>query len=115
MKKQKTIAKKWKISKLKDHPQQAALFGDVSEPELKALVKKIQKEGFRDPVEIQSDGTIITGHQRVRAAKVLGWTEIDVEIRSDLEAAGPEAVEQHFISDNFIRRQLSQLARHTQA
>jgi ParB/RepB/Spo0J family partition protein len=69
------------------------------------------KHGLRQPVEILSDGTIITGHQRVRAGKVLGWKEIEVVVRTDLEEAGPSAVEAHFLSDNLIRRQLSPLGR----
>lgn len=107
----KQSVRKWKIDRLKDHPQQAAIFGDVPDEEMNALVEDMRKHGLRDPVEILPDGTIVCGHQRVRAAKVLGWKEIEVVVREDLAAAGPAAVETYFVEDNFVRRQLSPLAR----
>lgn len=105
------VGVKWKIARLKDHPQQAAMFGDVSEGELDALAADIRAHGLRHPVEVLPDGTVVGGHQRVRAAKKLGWKEIAVVVRRDLAAAGESAVEAHFIGDNFHRRQLTPLAR----
>lgn len=107
---QRTVTK-WMIAKLKDHPRQAEMFGDVDEGELTALAENMQKRGQRDPVEITPDGTVVAGHQRVRAAKRLGWKEIEVVVRHDLAAGGEAAVEEHFLEDNFVRRQLSPLAR----
>ena len=107
---QQTVTK-WKIGKLRDHPRQAEMFGDVDEEELKALVENMDKRGQRDPVHVTPDGIVIAGHQRVRAAKRLGWKEIDVVVRHDLVAGGEAAVEEHFLEDNFVRRQLSPLAR----
>ncbi|MHC4401375.1 MAG: ParB/RepB/Spo0J family partition protein, partial [Planctomycetota bacterium] len=57
-------------------------------------------------VEILPDGTIIAGHQRVRAATKLGWTEIRCWVRNDLAEAGDEAIEVRLIQDNVNRRQL---------
>lgn len=105
------MATRWKIAKLKDHPRQAEMFGDVDEEELKALAENMDKRGQRDPVHVIPDGTVVAGHQRVRAAKRLGWTEIDVVVRHDLAAGGEAAVEEHFLEDNFVRRHLSPLAR----
>jgi ParB/RepB/Spo0J family partition protein len=87
------------------------MFGDVAEAELAALVESMSVNGLQTPIEITPDGVIITGHQRVRAAKRLGWTTIDVVIRTDLAEQGPAAIEARFIEDNFVRRQLSPLAR----
>jgi ParB-like chromosome segregation protein Spo0J len=47
----------------------------------------------------------------VRAAKRLGWTEIVVVVRADLDAAGPAAAEAFVITSNSDRRQLSLLGR----
>lgn len=102
---------RWKLFKLKAHPQQTVMFDDLPEVELLALADDIQKNGLRHPVEILPCGTIIAGHQRVRAARYLEWTEIDVIIRRDLASKGAGAVEAHLIRDNFTRRQLSPLAR----
>ena len=102
---------KWKIAKLTEHPQQAAMFGDVDETELAALAEHMRKHGQRDPVEITSSGVIIAGHQRVRAAGRLGWKEVAVIVRHDLEAEGPDAVDRHLVESNFVRRQLGPLAK----
>lgn len=102
---------RWKLAKLKPHPRQASMFDDLPEVELEALAEDIAANGLRHPVEILPDGTIVAGHQRCRAAKHLGWTEIDVIIRHDLAAQGDDAVEAHFIRDNFTRRQLTPLGR----
>lgn len=110
-KQKKNIAKKWPINKLKPHPRQAPVFGDLPDEELQLLIADIEKRGLRDPIHILPDGTIICGHQRVRAARHLDWTEIDAIVRYDLESAGAAAVEEEFIKDNFVRRQLSPLAR----
>jgi ParB-like chromosome segregation protein Spo0J len=87
------------------------MFGDVSEPDLAALTARTKKDGLRDPVEILPNGTILDGHQRVRAAKRLGWKVIDVVVRADLDAAGPDAAEAYAIESNLDRRQLSLLGR----
>ncbi|MBA4192848.1 MAG: hypothetical protein C0467_33215 [Planctomycetaceae bacterium] len=87
------------------------MFGDVDDAELEALAENMETHGLRDPVEVTPDGTVIAGHQRVRAAKRLGWKEINVIVRYDLAGEGPEAVERHFVETNFIRRQLGPLAR----
>lgn len=102
---------RWPLTKLQDHPEQAALFGDVSDEELDQLAAHMQAHGQQHPVEILSDGTIIAGHQRVRAARKLGWQEIDVVIRRDLEEAGDAAVQGRLIADNLVRRHLSPLVR----
>lgn len=99
----------WKLTKLKPHPRQATMFDDLPEVELLALAEDIKANGLRHPVEILPDGTIVAGHQRCRAAKHLKWTEIDVVVRHDLAEQGDDAVEAHFIRDNFTRRQLTPL------
>ena len=101
------------IADLRDHPQQAAMFGDASDAELAALAADMKKKkGLDYPVEIlPSSNIVVKGHQRIRAAKLLGWTEIDVIERHDLEAAGDAAAEEEFIKDNALRRQLGPLAK----
>jgi ParB family chromosome partitioning protein len=105
------LSQKWKLARLKGHPQQAAMFGDVSDEELQALAEDMRAHGQRDPVEVLPDGTVLTGHQRIRAARLLGWAVITVVVRHDLAEAGPAAQEQHLINDNLLRRHLSPLGR----
>ena len=97
------------LADLRPHPSQAAMFTDLSEIEIKALANDI-KIRLNFPVEITQDGVIICGHQRVRAAQLLGWESILCWVRDDLEEQGDAAVEARLIEDNFDRRQLSQLA-----
>lgn len=108
---QKKKATKWKISKLKKHPLQDEYFGDVPDAELEALAADMRQRGQRQPVEILPDGTIVAGHQRVRAAKLLGWREVEVIIRDDLPEQGEAEVESELIRDNLLRRFLPGLAR----
>jgi ParB family chromosome partitioning protein len=107
----KASAKQWALKKLREHPQQAQLFGDVLDEDLAALAEHMDKHGQQDAIEILPDGTIISGHQRVRAARTLGWKVIEVIVRHDLAEAGPAAVEARLIDANFVRRQLSPLGR----
>ena len=102
---------KWKISKLTQHPEQAAIFDDLPDKPLKPLADRMAKNGQREPVQIRPNGTIITGHQRVRAAKLLNWMEIDVVVRYDLEKEGEAAIEAHFLEDNLFGRQPTRLPR----
>ena len=95
----------WPIDQLTPHPKQAEYFGDLSSSELEALKASISRNGLESPVHVLPDGVIIKGHQRVRACRELGRTEIEVMIRHDLAGAAA-AVEREMIGDNLDRRQL---------
>lgn len=97
---------KKELVSLKPHAKQNALFCELPEQAIQRLAEDIACHGLQNPVQILSDGTIICGHQRVAAAKSLGWEEIDVVIRSDLEEQGEKAIEEALIGDNLHRRQL---------
>jgi len=100
----------WPIRKLKPHPRQADTFPDLSEPDLAALAADMAANGLQHPVEILPTGTILAGHQRVRAARTLGWKTIAVVVRHDL-AADEAAATAYFLADNLNRRQLSPLGK----
>jgi ParB-like chromosome segregation protein Spo0J len=70
----------------------------------------MERNGQLQPIEILLDGTIICGHKRVAAARLLGWEDILVWVREDL-ADKPAEVERRLIEDNLNRRQLGPLAR----
>jgi hypothetical protein len=98
------------VNSLKPYPLQAEMFGDLSQPELDSLAADIKKNGLRDEIEILPSGTIIAGHQRLRAVKLLGWKKVDCWIRDDLAEQGEVAIEGRFIEDNLNRRHLTKLA-----
>ena len=98
------LLQKWCITRLKVNVGQGTFYGDMPEVELNALVADIDKNGLRQPIEILPDGTIIDGHQRRRAAEVLGWTHIDVIVRYDLADKTDADRELAFLKSNHLRR-----------
>jgi ParB-like chromosome segregation protein Spo0J len=92
----------WPIRRLKKHPQQDALFPELPDAEFEAFKQDMQLRKQQKPIEILPDGTIVAGHQRVRAAKALGWTEVEVVVRHDLAQRGEDAIVAHLIRDNLI-------------
>ena len=101
---------KWEIADLKPHPRQAELLGDAAGHEIVEHADSLRRDGLLHPVEILSDGTIISAHRRTAAAGIVGWEEIEVTVRDDLAAQGAEAVERRLIEDNLDRRQMGPLA-----
>jgi ParB-like chromosome segregation protein Spo0J len=62
-----------------------------------AVAKSIQTFGFRQPIVVDSDGVIIVGHTRLKAAQLLGMTEVPVHVAHDLT---PEQVRAYRLADN---------------
>ncbi|MCC6421223.1 MAG: ParB N-terminal domain-containing protein [Gemmataceae bacterium] len=100
----------WPISRLRPHPRQADLCHDLCKEDVEELARDLDANGQRVPVEVLPDGTILCGHQRVRALLLLGRKRVWVVVRYDL--AGDEvAAELRLIEDNLHRRQHSALDR----
>ena len=99
------------LDALAPHPRQAELFGDPTDADVAALAADIAKRGLQDPVEVTPDNVIVSGHTRVRAARLLGWADVRCVVRHDLAAAGPKAVFAHLVGSNTARRHMSRLAR----
>jgi ParB/RepB/Spo0J family partition protein len=97
------------VADLRPHPRQAVYFPAASEHEVKELAADMKGNGQLTPIEILPDNTIIAGHKRTEAARLLGWTEVRVWVREDL-ANDPVAVERRVIEDNLFRRQLGPIA-----
>jgi hypothetical protein len=103
--------RKVKILDLKTHPRQRHLFAEPSFAEIELLANDMRVHGLKHPIEVLPDGTVLCGHSRVEAAKFLQWEEIDAIVRHDLVGASDLEVEQHMITDNYLRRQLRPLER----
>lgn len=95
------------IADLKPHPLQAEAFANLSDADTDALKDDIAENGLQNPIEILSVGTVVCGHQRLRACERLGWTHVTCWMREDLEKRGAYAVIQRLLDDNSHRRQLS--------
>jgi len=59
---------------------------------VEAVASAIKRFGFRVPVLAKSDGTLIDGHLRVKAAKHLGMEEVPVVLCDDLSEADIKAL-----------------------
>lgn len=65
----------------------------MSDEQLSAVVKNIEKFGFIVPVVLNKDGVIIDGHHRYLAAKQLGMKEV-LAVRLDLEDVDARMLQQ---------------------
>ena len=55
------------------------------------MVACIKEFGFRIPIVAKSDGSVVDGHLRLKAAKKLGLKEVPVVIADDLSEAQVKA------------------------
>ena len=97
------------VGSLKRHPKQAEFFGDLSDVEIQQLADDMDRNGQLMSIEISPNDVLISGHQRLAAAKRLGWTHIRCWVREDLAEQGEEAIEARLLEDNQHRRQMTKL------
>jgi DNA modification methylase len=69
----------------------------INDQAVDAVVESLRQFGFRQPIVIDSDGVIIAGHTRWKAAKKLGLARVPVHVATDLT---PEQVKAYRIADN---------------
>jgi ParB-like chromosome segregation protein Spo0J len=84
----------WEISKLKPFEKNAKLH---PEEQIDEICASIRKFGYRKPIEILADGTIINGHGRTMACKKLGLSNIPAIVIDDMSDAEIRA---YRIADN---------------
>jgi hypothetical protein len=68
---------KRKLSDLKPHPNNPRQF---TEKGMKDLENSIKSIGFMQPININQDGTILSGHARTLKLKEMGEIEVDVYV-----------------------------------
>jgi len=62
-----------------------------------AVAASLKEFGFKQPIVVDTDGVIIAGHTRWKAAKKLGLAKVPVHVAKDLS---PEQVKAYRIADN---------------
>ena len=62
-----------------------------------AVAESIRQFGFRQPIVVDTEGVIVCGHTRYKAAQKLGLTEVPVHVATDL---APEQIRAYRIADN---------------
>ena len=90
------------INVLKPHPRNNEFFDDLNGEEFERLKNSIRDEKIYNDILVSPDMTIISGHQRVRAAKELGMKLVPIKIDEDLQDDNSKL--RALISNNFGRR-----------
>ena len=90
------------IDVLKPHPRNNEFFDDLNGEEFERLKNSIRDEKIYNDILVSPDMTIISGHQRVRAAKELGMKLVPIKIDEDLQDENAKL--RALISNNFGRR-----------
>lgn len=90
------------IGVLKPHPKNSEFFDDLDGEEFERLKNSIRDEKIYTDILVSPDMTIISGHQRVRAAKELGMILVPIKIDEDLQDEKSKL--RALISNNFGRR-----------
>ena len=71
----------------------------VNDGAVDAVAASISEFGFKVPIVIDSDGVIVTGHTRLKAARKLGLDSVPCIVASDLS---PEQVKAFRLADNRV-------------
>lgn len=69
-----------KIEKLKFDDEINELVPEMNEDEWNNFLTSVEKEGIRQPIDVNKDMTIIDGRHRVKASKELGVTELQARV-----------------------------------
>jgi ParB-like chromosome segregation protein Spo0J len=81
------------LSELKPYPNNPRVNDDAVD----AVAKSLREYGFRQPIVVDSDGVIICGHTRFKAAQKLGLAKVPVHVATDLT---PGQIRAYRIADN---------------
>ena len=68
-----------------------------NDPAVAAVAASLREFGFQQPIVVDGQGVIITGHTTHKAAKKLGLQHVPVHVASDLT---PEQVQAFRLADN---------------
>lgn len=89
------------ISVLRPHPRNDEFFSNVEGEEFNRLKESIKELGILTPLRVAKDMTIISGHQRYRAAQELGLEDLPVIVDETLKDDDEKVVQ--LIAANFGR------------
>ena len=97
-----------KIDKLKPHPA-LKRFPVLPDAKFQQIKSGMAKRGLDSPLQATSKFVLMDGRHRLRAAKELGWSEIQVLIREDLTGKSERDILRALFALNHERRQQSLL------
>lgn len=70
----------WPLSKLKPAAYNPRVQLKPKDEEYQKILRSINELGYSSPIIVNSDGTVISGHQRLAVMKDLGYTEASVVV-----------------------------------
>ena len=79
---------KIKVQLLREHPRNKEFFDDIEGERWKDFVESIKTSGIIVPLVVTRDYTVVSGNQRLRAAKELGLEEVPCEVKTYEEKNG---------------------------
>lgn len=88
---------------LKPHPRNGEFFDDMDGQKWKDFLQSVRTSGIIEPIIVTQDLVIVSGHQRVRAAKAIGILKIAVEVR---HYSDDDKVLKDLIETNIMQRGL---------
>ena len=83
----------WEITRVKPYPGNPRINDDAVD----AVAGSLQEFGFRQPLVVDTDGILIVGHTRWKAALKLGLKKVPVHLAKDLT---PAQIKAYRIADN---------------
>jgi hypothetical protein len=83
----------WPIERVKPYENNPR----VNDGAVDAVATSIREFGFRQPIVVDTEGVIICGHTRYKAARKLGLEKVPVHVAKDLT---PEQIKAYRIADN---------------
>ena len=83
----------WKLSDVKPYKKNSRLNDDA----VAAVAASIREFGFRQPIVVDTEGVIVCGHTRWKAARELGLETVPVHVATDLTA---EQIKAYRLADN---------------
>ena len=67
------------VDTIKEHPMNSQIY-EFRKDEHDELVKSIELNGLLEPLVIDKDNNLISGHRRLQAIKEIGWENVDCRI-----------------------------------
>ena len=83
----------WELAEIKPYPGNPR----QNDAAVDAVAESIRQFGFRQPIVVDTEGVIICGHTRYKAALKLGLEKVPVHVAKDLT---PAQIKAYRIADN---------------
>jgi hypothetical protein len=97
---------------LKPHPRNSELFDDITGEKWEQFLESVKTSGVYEPITITVDYVILSGHQRIRACKELGISEIKCQLINFENIEGLSIEDQmlkQLIETNLLQRGIGNL------